>query len=200
MWSIGIYVMALVIIARIHWTHKCRNPTCTGKLPPGSMGLPLLGETIPFFFSSKSLDIHPFLKTRIQIMDLCLRQTWRLVGLSGSVKDGSCIIAGKIHKDLKKLILEQLGPQNLKVKILPELEEMVNQALSNWTSMPFIEVKHASTVMIIDFTVRKLFGYDPEKHGEIMEEEFTDFFEGLMSLPLNIPGTTYHRCLNKRVH
>ncbi|KAL5776737.1 hypothetical protein ACOSP7_009663 [Xanthoceras sorbifolium] len=104
----------------------------------------------------------------------------KLVGLSGSVKDGSCIIAGKIHKDLKKLILEQLGPQNLKVKILPELEEMVNQALSNWTSMPFIEVKHASTVMIIDFTVRKLFGYDPEKHGEIMEEEFTDFFEGLM--------------------
>ncbi|KAI9201226.1 hypothetical protein LWI28_020471 [Acer negundo] len=233
MWSIGIYVMGLVVIGMIYWTRKWRNPTCTaGRLPPGSMGLLLLGETIPFFFPSKSLDIHPFLKTRIQkygplfktnlvgrpvvvssdpdFSHLILQQEgklvelWymdsfvRLVGLSGSVKDGSCIIAGKIHKHLKKLIFEQLGPQNLKEKLLSGLEETVNQALSNWTTVPFVEVKHACTVMIINFTLRELFSYDPEKHGEIMEEEFTDFFEGLMSLPLNIPGTTYHRCLQKQ--
>ncbi|KAK1555915.1 hypothetical protein Q3G72_033286 [Acer saccharum] len=217
----------------IHWTRKWRNPTCTaGRLPPGSMGLLLLGETIPFFFPSKSLDIHPFLKTRIQkygplfktnlvgrpvvvssdpdFSHLILQQEgklvelWymdsfvKLVGLSGSVKDGSSIIAGKIHKHLKKLIFKQLGPENLKEKLLSGLEETVNQALSNWTTVPFVDVKHACTVMIINFTLRELFSYDPEKHGEIMEEEFTDFFEGLMSLPLNIPGTTYHRCLQKQ--
>lgn len=49
--------------------------------------------------------------------------------------------------------------------------------------------------MIINFTMSHLFGYDPVKYGEIKAEEFTHFFEGLMSLPLNIPGTTYHRCL-----
>ncbi|KAK3230467.1 hypothetical protein Dsin_002348 [Dipteronia sinensis] len=233
MWSIGIYVMGLVIIGMIHWTRKWSNPTCTaGRLPPGSMGLLLLGETIPFFFPSKSIDIHPSLKTRIQkygplfktnlvgrpvvvssdpdFSHLILQQEgklvelWymdsfvKLVGLSGSVKDGSCIIAGKIHKHLKKLIFEQLGPQNLKEKLLSGLEETVNQALSNWTTVPFVEVKHACTVMIINFTLRELFSYDPEKHREIMEEEFTDFFEGLMSLPLNISGNTYHRCLQKQ--
>lgn len=44
-----------------------------------------------------------------------------------------------------------------------------------------------------------LFGYDPVKYGEIKAEEFTHFFEGLMSLPLNIPGTTYHRCLKVKI-
>lgn len=150
----------------------------------------------------------------------------RLVGLSGSVKDGSCIIAGSIHKRLKKLVFDQFGPQNLKTKLLPQLQEIINQALLNWTTQNFVELKHACTVvscliifhlidylpitnycyllrfkfcassqMIINFTMSHLFGYDPVKYGEIKAEEFTHFFEGLMSLPLNIPGTTYHRCL-----
>ncbi|TXG53105.1 hypothetical protein EZV62_022274 [Acer yangbiense] len=204
MWSIGIYVMGLVIIGMIHWTRKWRNPTCTAvRLPPGSMGLLLLGETIPFFFTSKSLDIHPFLKTRIQkygplfktnlvgrpvvvssdpdFSHLILQQEgklvelWymdsfvKLVGLSGSVKDGSCIIAGKIHKHLKKLIFKQLGPENLKEKLLSGLEETVNQALSNWTTVPFVDVKHACTVkqkstLII---LRRMIEERQESAGEI---------------------------------
>ncbi|KAK9219885.1 hypothetical protein WN943_008532 [Citrus x changshan-huyou] len=180
MWSICI-IPLVIIIAMTYCSHKWRNPTSKGiRLPPGSMGLPFIGETIQFFIPSKSLDLHSFLKSRINkygplfktslvgrsvvvssdpdISHFILQQEgklvelWymdsfvRLVGLSGSVKDGSCIIAGSIHKRLKKLVFDQFGPQNLKTKLLPQLQEIINQALLNWTTQNFVELKHACTV------------------------------------------------------
>jgi hypothetical protein len=35
-------------------------------LPPGSMGLPLLGETLEFFSRSPALDLLPFFKRRME--------------------------------------------------------------------------------------------------------------------------------------
>jgi hypothetical protein len=49
--------------------------------------------------------------------------------------------------------------------------------------------------MIFDFTAKVLFSYESEKSGENIAESFTNFLQGLMSIPLNIPGTAFHRCL-----
>ena len=48
--------------------------------------------------------------------------------------------------------------------------------------------------MIFDFTAKVLFSYESEKSGENIAESFTNFLQGLMSIPLNIPGTAFHRC------
>ena len=49
--------------------------------------------------------------------------------------------------------------------------------------------------MLLGFTLKQMFGYDSEKSAEDLSEKVVDFVHGLMSLPLNIPGTTYHKCL-----
>ncbi|KAL5562735.1 hypothetical protein UlMin_032482 [Ulmus minor] len=67
MWNrFGLGVVALVIICFTHWFRKWRNPKCNGVLPPGSMGFPLIGETLSLIIPSYSLDLHPFIKTRLQ--------------------------------------------------------------------------------------------------------------------------------------
>ncbi|PKI31216.1 hypothetical protein CRG98_048393, partial [Punica granatum] len=56
-----------------------------------------------------------------------------------------------------------------------------------------------SAKMVFDFTAKHLFGYDPEKaKDKNMSERFTYFLQGLMSFPLNIPGTAFHKCLENQ--
>lgn len=66
MWPIALCIGTFVIIRIIHWGYSWRNPKCNGKLPPGSMGLPLLGETLQFFAPNTSSDIPPFIKERME--------------------------------------------------------------------------------------------------------------------------------------
>lgn len=58
---IGIWLFHLLLnkIYRRRWQYKA-------VLPPGSMGLPLLGETFEFFTRSPSLDLLPFFKRRME--------------------------------------------------------------------------------------------------------------------------------------
>ncbi|RCV38734.1 hypothetical protein SETIT_8G166300v2 [Setaria italica] len=45
---------------------RWRIPPCNGRLPPGSLGLPIVGESFQFFKSSPSLDITDFYKLRLK--------------------------------------------------------------------------------------------------------------------------------------
>jgi len=55
----------LIVISITHWVYRWRNPSCNGKLPPGSLGFPLLGESLQFFTPYTSSDINPFIKQRM---------------------------------------------------------------------------------------------------------------------------------------
>ncbi|KAJ8762991.1 hypothetical protein K2173_023120 [Erythroxylum novogranatense] len=60
------YILSFLVIATTYWIYRWRNPPCRGKLPPGSMGLPLIGESIQFSIPSRSADMPRFVKTRME--------------------------------------------------------------------------------------------------------------------------------------
>lgn len=64
--TIGLSVVALLTVYLTHKLYKWRNPKCNGVLPPGSMGLPFIGETLQLIMPSPSLDLPPFIKNRIK--------------------------------------------------------------------------------------------------------------------------------------
>lgn len=64
--GVGYFVVTLLTIYVTQWIYRWRNPKCNGVLPPGSMGFPLIGETLQLIFPSHSLDLPPFLKNRIK--------------------------------------------------------------------------------------------------------------------------------------
>ena len=49
--------------------------------------------------------------------------------------------------------------------------------------------------MILEYFAKKLISYDESKALRKLRENYKAFADGLVSFPLNIPGTAYHACL-----
>ena len=68
-WTI---IVTLVVVKLCHWIYKWRNPTSNGKLPPGSMGFPIIGETLEFMKPHDAFQLATFLTKKIlRLFNLC---------------------------------------------------------------------------------------------------------------------------------
>ncbi|EXC31560.1 Cytochrome P450 87A3 [Morus notabilis] len=227
MWNtICLSVVGLVVIWISNWIRRWRNPKCNGVLPPGSMGFPLIGETLPLIIPTYSLDLHPFIKNRLQRYGSIFRTSivGRPVVISADPEfnnflfqqEGSLVELyyldtfskifvhegvsrtnefGVVHKYIRSIFLNHFGAERLKEKLLPEIEQMVNKTLSAWSTQASVEVKHAASVLVLDFSAKQIISYDAKKSSESLSETYTRIIQGFMSFPLNIPGTAYNQCV-----
>ncbi|OMO97920.1 Cytochrome P450 [Corchorus olitorius] len=209
------------------WIYKWRNPKCNGKLPPGSMGLPFVGESFHFFAPYTSSDVSPFIKTRMERYGSLFRtslvgrkivvstdpdvnrfifqqegklvQSWYMDSFDDIVgKDNVLSSHGFLHKYLRNLVLNLFGSENLKERLLSEIEELTSKHLQFWSCQNEVELKQAMSTMIYDFSVKKLFGCNESRFAEKLRDCYSAFLDGLISFPLNIPGTAYWKCLQGR--
>lgn len=47
----------------------------------------------------------------------------------------------------------------------------------------------------VNFAAKQIFSGDLENEAADISDMFKDLVEGLMSFPINIPGTAHHKCL-----
>ncbi|OMO93114.1 Cytochrome P450 [Corchorus olitorius] len=192
MWSgaLLICVVALLLLRKFsRWLHKWYNPKCNGQLPPGSMGLPFIGETIEFFTPHSLNDIPPFISKRMKRYGAVFRTS--LVGQKVIVstdpeinyeifqqENKSFLLSytesfleifgqeslvkhhGMLHKYLKNLVLHLVSPENLKRNLLPEMDKATHKHLNSWAILGTMEVKEGSSEMIFEYIAKKLIDYD----------------------------------------
>ncbi|KAH0449240.1 hypothetical protein IEQ34_023040 [Dendrobium chrysotoxum] len=184
--------VTLLLVWLIQWNHKWRNPRYNnGELPPGSMGLPLIGETIEFMAPTSSIDMHPFIKIRMQRYGMVFKTS--LFGLQVVVSTDPELNyfvlrqEGKIFKSfypktfielfgledindlndaksryLKSIILKVLGPENLKEKILYDMDEEIHKRLCLWSANEsIIDLKDSISTLFFDVIAKSLISYDP---------------------------------------
>lgn len=103
---------------------------------------------------------------------------------------------GPVHKYIRMLIMNHFGYESLKKKLLNQVEALAHKSLLTWSTQPSsIDLNRTISLTIFDFISKELFSYDPTRFPESMGVAFIDFLECLASIPLNIPGTAFHRCL-----
>ncbi|KAJ0602645.1 putative cytochrome P450 [Helianthus annuus] len=224
MLHVGLCLAALFVVSITHWVYKWRNLKCNGTLPPGSMGWPLLGETLQFIAPSHTLDTSAFIKKRIKRYGSIFRTS--LFGSRVIVSTDSelsymvfqqegrsfeswypprfrkvlgnqslAFMHGSLRKYLKNMVLTVIGPQSLK-NIFSEVETVATGNMERWVSQETTELKTAVADMIYEFMGKKMISYDPaEKPSENLRENYEAFVRGLYSFPLEIPGTAYYKCL-----
>ncbi|KAI5315229.1 hypothetical protein L3X38_044405 [Prunus dulcis] len=228
MWAaVGLSLVVLLVTYITHWITQWRNPKCNGVLPPGSMGWPLVGETLNAMTTSYSIDLHPFFKTRLQKYGPIFRtslagkpvvvstdpkfnsylfqqegklvELWYLDSFTKIFKISDEVNgADNIHKYIRSIALNHLGAGTLKEKLLPLIEKRVVKTLASWSSQESVEVKQASSVMLFNFGAENLIGYDAETSSDNLSEKFSKILSTFLSIPLNVPGTAYHNCLKDR--
>ncbi|XP_021766084.1 cytochrome P450 87A3-like [Chenopodium quinoa] len=225
LFALGLLTVIIISITNL-LLYKWWKPKHKANLPPGSMGWPLIGESFQFFSSNTSFDIPPFVKQRMirygpifktsivgnplivsadQELNYIIFQqegqsfqSWypdTFIEIFGRQNIGS--LDGFMYKYLKNMVLSLFGTESLK-NMISEVEVAVLKHLHQWCRMDSVELKDATARMIFNLTAEKLISHDPESASENIRENFVDFMKGLVSFPINIPGTTYHKCLQGR--
>ncbi|KAL6637190.1 hypothetical protein ACP70R_024762 [Stipagrostis hirtigluma subsp. patula] len=134
---------------------------CEQGLPPGSKGLPLLGETLEFFTASPTLELQPFLKRRLDRYGPIFRT--RLVGEELMVSldpafsalvlqqeerafqmwypssfmrvfgaDNIITALAPLHRRIRSLVLRLFGPETLRLVLLSDVQRAARAELRAW--------------------------------------------------------------------
>ncbi|XP_019192710.1 PREDICTED: cytochrome P450 87A3-like isoform X2 [Ipomoea nil] len=219
--AIAYSTLALLAIFIAHWTYKWRNPKCNnGVLPPGSMGLPLIGETLQLIIPSPSLDLHPFINTRIKRYGSIFKTSiaGRPVVVSADpdfnnfllkhdkkliepwTMDTNAKVFGQELQNSKRysrhIALNHFGAEAIrKLKLLPQMETLIRLTLDKWSTQDSVELKTTAISMTVDFASNQIFSGDLENSSSRIGNMYKDLLQGLMSFPINLPGTTYHKCM-----
>jgi hypothetical protein len=169
-------------VALLHWAYRWSHPRSRGRLPPGSMGIPLLGETMQFFAPNPTCDVSPFVKERVRRYGSIFKTSivGRQVVVSADPdmnyfvfqqegklfeswypdtfteifgRDNVGSLHGFMYKYLKTLVLRLYGQENLKAVLLAETDAACRGSLASWAAQPSVELKEGlSTVSTPSFS------------------------------------------------
>ncbi|KAL6643923.1 hypothetical protein ACP70R_018689 [Stipagrostis hirtigluma subsp. patula] len=209
---------------------KCKNSQHRQygtSLPPGSMGLPLLGETLQYITQCSSPELHPFFKQRLErygpIFKTNLIGQNMIVSLDRELnnyvfqQEGKAFemwfpnsfmkimgeeniirSSGSLHKHSRNMILRVIGHENLKLGLLHDVHRVVQRSLSSWLDRPSIDLKPAISSMTFSVAANRLLGDEASNISRELWKHYHAISPGLKAVPLNIPGTAYHKASQGR--
>ncbi|KGN51340.1 cytochrome P450 724B1 [Cucumis sativus] len=201
-----------------------KNP----NLPPGSMGLPFVGETLSFLNPHHSNSIGTFLqhhfsrygkifKSRLfgrpaivscdrELNYFVLQNDDKLFKVSypkamhNILGTNSLLIsAGDTHRKLRSVIVSFITRCKTRPNFLHSLHNLSVSLTDSWRSQTHVSFIKEMKMFALSLMVKEVFGIEAkELIGTKIFEEFETFMIGFVSLPLNFPGTPYFKAVKAR--
>ncbi|KAH9304924.1 hypothetical protein KI387_009328, partial [Taxus chinensis] len=218
-----VVTVAIAFIVAYVWGRpkRCKNT------PPGSMGLPFVGETLEFQVPDTSYSISPFIKKRMRRYGSVFKthlfgipmvvstdadfnqfvfeqedrvfESWFPTSLCNALGEQNIsILHGQMHKYLRKIILSKFGFQNIKGTLLIQAEDHIMSNIGGWNGQ-VINIREDCSKILFEITAKILINHKEIEGSGSFPENFSDFSNGLLSFPLNIPGTAYYKCFRDKI-
>lgn len=216
-------VFALYLIFNVFKSYQTRL-----DLPPGNMGWPFIGETIDYLKPYSATTIGEFMEQHIsrygkiykshlfgeptivsadaELNKYILQNDGRLFECSyprsiGGIlgKWSMLVLVGDMHRDMRLISLNFLSNTRLKTHLLPEVEKQTLLVLMSWKeNSPFCAQDEAKK-FTFNLMAKHIMSLDPgEPETEQLKKEYITFMKGVISPPLNLPGTPYRKALKSR--
>lgn len=218
--SAGLTILVLVL----QWFFGKGRRTRKG-LPPGSMGWPLLGETLQLISAYKTTNPEPFVDTRRsrygkvfkthlfgkptifstdpEVNKFILQNEGKLFATSypSSIanllgKHSLLLMQGNLHKRLHSLILSFANSSVLKDHLMFDIEKLVCLTLDGWKD--HVLIQDEAKKITFELTLKQLLSFDPGQWSENLRKEYLQLIDGFFSLPVPLPFTTYGKALKAR--
>ncbi|KAF3440800.1 hypothetical protein FNV43_RR19086 [Rhamnella rubrinervis] len=198
------------------------------NLPPGSMGFPFLGETIGYLKPYSATSIGEFMEKHISrygkiyksnlfgeptivsadagLNRFILQNEGRLFECSyprsiGGIlgKWSMLVLVGDMHRDMRIISLNFLSHARLRTHLLREVENHTLLVLSTWKDGSTFSAQDEAKKFTFNLMAKHIMSMDPGKpETEQLKKEYVTFMKGVVSAPLNLPGTAYRKALRSR--
>jgi retinoid hydroxylase len=190
-------------------------------LPPGSFGLPVVGETLQFLLDPQFANKRQAKYGNVFKTHLLGRPTVVMVGPEAS----QCVLAthaehfswrqgwpgtfrellgeslflqeGEQHRRNRKLLMPAFHGKALE-GYLETMTQITTQYLDRWEGLGQFTWFEQFKKLTFDIASTLLLGTAPGAETEQLSAWFTDLTQGLFAFPLRWPGTTYTKALTAR--
>ncbi|KAK3011626.1 hypothetical protein RJ639_011128 [Escallonia herrerae] len=200
----------------------------TLNLPPGNMGWPFIGETLGYLKPYTATSIGEFMEQHISrfgniyksnlfgertivsadagLNRFILQNEGRLFECSyprsiGGIlgKWSMLVLVGDMHRDMRTISLNFLSNARLRTPLLKDVEDHTLLVLRSWKDNSTFCAQDEAKKFTFNLMAKHIMSLDPGKpETEKLKKEYITFMKGVVSAPLNFPGTAYRKALKSR--
>ncbi|XP_057820740.2 cholesterol 22-monohydroxylase CYP90B52 isoform X2 [Cryptomeria japonica] len=110
------------------------------------------------------------------------------------------VLVGEMHKHMRSIALNFMSNSMLRSRLLDDIEMQTLLTLKSWEKMEQpLSVQSETKKFTFNLMAKQILSFnsgEPET-DDLMKEYFT-FMKGVISAPINFPGTSYRRALKSR--
>lgn len=224
--SSSFLLLLLFLIRRFSSTSSTSSSSSSGHgrklpLPPGTLGWPYVGETFQLysqnpniFFASKQKRYGSIFKTHILgcpcVMMSSPKAAKFVLVTSAHLfkptfpaskermlgKEAIFFHQGDYHAKLRKLVLRAFMPQSIR-SIVSDIESIALQSLHSWDGRSINAFQEMKTYAF-NVALLSIFGKDDVLYREELKECYYILEKGYNSMPINLPGTLFHKSMKAR--
>ncbi|TVU05559.1 hypothetical protein EJB05_48725 [Eragrostis curvula] len=220
---IVVTLAAFLLHASRQWRRASGMATAQAKLPPGSMGLPYVGETLQLysqnpnvFFATRQKRYGDIFKTNLlgyRCVMLASPEAAHFVLVSQAHLFKPTYPASKeqligpnalffhqggYHQRLRRLVQRSLGPDALRA-LVPDVDAAAAATLRAWDGGSVANTFHAMKRLSFDVGVVTIFGRRLDRgFKEELRRNYFVVERGYNSFPNRLPGSRYQKAIQAR--